>query len=197
MSCLDINASPTDARHRTAVPRQMAAAGKISPVEKRALRAPKGRRRASIASRMYPGVAAGNRLWRTAADHPPAASCLAADVVGPGMTTPASMQRRGGFAHSQRVRSGARSRASGCVRAAAFLSPLPAATTHPRASDPATRHAGASNRYGCSTRGDASRTMNTSRAYQRVRGRHVLHDHEQSDYRDKKISHCFLLRLSW
>jgi hypothetical protein len=68
---------------------------------------------------------------------------------------------------------------------------LPAATTHPRASDPATRHAGPSNRYGCSARGDASRAMNTSRTYQRVCGRRVLHDHEQGHCRDNKIFHCF------
>jgi hypothetical protein len=66
---------------------------------------------------------------------------------------------------------------------------LPAATTHPRASDPATRHAGASNRHGCSARGDASRAMNASRTYQRVRGRRVLHDHEQGHCRDNKIFH--------
>ena len=73
-----------------------------------------------------------------------------------------------------------------------LLLPLPAAAAHTCPSNPATGYARAPNRYGCSARGDTSRPMNTSRAYQRVRGRRALHDHEQSDYRDKKISHCFL-----
>jgi hypothetical protein len=68
---------------------------------------------------------------------------------------------------------------------------LPAATTHARPSDPTTRHAGASNRYRCSARGDASCAMNASRAYQRVRGRRVLHDHEQGHCRDNKIFHGY------
>jgi hypothetical protein len=33
--------------------------------------------------------------------------------------------------------------------------------------------------------------MNTCRTYQGIRGRRVFHDHEQSDYRHKKIFHCF------
>jgi hypothetical protein len=73
---------------------------------------------------------------------------------------------------------------------------LPAAAAHPRVSNPATRHTGASNRYRCSARSDASRPMNTSRAHQRVRGRHVLHDHEQSDYGDRRylIASSFVRR---